>query len=150
MVQGLFEILRSSEEGKVQELLAMIRANASMTSIAAAVEASTMTSEGSLKRKRSVSSSASSREGTDGVKRTGSDDHTKPSHTLSQGVLTESETAASRSTSAPEPYQLTSSEQPIGDDALTFGSDDQPHPIFELAQVRAFVKGLAYQRPFLY
>jgi hypothetical protein len=150
MVQGLFEIIRSNEEGKAQELLAMIRANASMTSIAAAVEASAMTSERSLKRKRSVSSSASSREGTDGVKRTGSDDHTKPSHTLSPGALTESETAASRPTSAPAPYQLTSSKESIGDGALTFGSDHQSHPIFELAQVRASVKGLAYQSPFLY
>ena len=144
MVEGLFEMIRSSEEGKVQELLAMIHAKASIGSIAAIIEASTKGPEGSQKRKRSVSSSASSKEGTGVANRIKTDDDTEQSDTRPQDRLIEPETAASRSVSRPAPNQVTSSDGSIGVTGLTLGSDDQFHPIIDLAHVRAPFSGLAY------
>jgi hypothetical protein len=150
MVEGLFEMIRSGEEGKVQELLAMIHANAPIGSIAAIIEASMKSPEGSQKRKRGVSSSASSKEGIGPADRSKSDDDTERSDARPQDGLIEHETTESRSVSRPASHQATSSDGSIGVTGLALGSDDQSHPILDLAQVRASVSSLACPSLFLY
>jgi hypothetical protein len=144
-MEGLFEMIRSGEEGKVQELLDMIRADAYIGSIAAKIEANMKSPEGSQKRKRSVSS-ASSKEESGAAHRSGSDDH----DARRQAGRIEPETVASDSASQPTPYRVTSSGGSIGLTGLTLGLDDQPHPIPDLAQVRASISILAFAALFSY
>ena len=63
-MQGLFEVIRSGEEGNVQDLLTLIRAEAPMAEIAAKVEDDLESSRAGQKRKWSVSDSGSSAKGT--------------------------------------------------------------------------------------
>ncbi len=64
MMEGLFEVVRSGEESSVQELLALIRAEAPMAQIAAKVEDNLEGSQPGQKRKWSVSDTESPAKGT--------------------------------------------------------------------------------------
>jgi hypothetical protein len=143
MVEGLFEMLRSGEEAKVQELLAMIRENASMGSIAAKIEAGMKAPEGSQKRKRSVSSSALSKEGMSAEDQTGSEDQTERHNKRPPTGSIGPKRATSRSAPRPAPRRVTSPNDSLGVTGLTLASDDHSYPIIDLAQVGAFVGGLA-------
>jgi hypothetical protein len=138
MVEGLFEMIRSGQEGEVQNLLAMIRANASMASIAAAIEAGIKSLEVSQKRERSVSSSTSPKDRTDAGDWRGSDGHPFQRDTIPEVGVSRSETTTSNSASEPAPHWIPSTE--ITD--LTLGSSDQPWPVLGLDQVRIFVRAL--------
>jgi hypothetical protein len=143
MVDGLFEMIRSGEESKVQELLAMIRANAPMSSIAAKVKASLKTSEGSQKRKRMVKDDISA------AGQSGSDVHMDQTDLSPRGEWIGSESAASTATSRPALHRVTSSNDSIGSTGHTSGMDDQSNQIFNHAQVRALIPPPAYPYPFL-
>ena len=136
MVEGLFEMIRSSEESKVQELLAMIRANASMSSIAAMVEANLKTSDGSQKRKKSVSSSALSQEDTGAAEHSGSDVDMGQTDPSPQPGLIGSEPDPSWSASRPAPHWVTSPSDSIEFTGPALESLGQSPPILDLAQVR--------------
>lgn len=116
----------------------MIRANASMGSIAAKIEASRLGPEGSQKRKRSISPFASSQEGTSAADRSGTGDYTERRHPRPWTGSAEPQMAASRSSSLPDPPGLTSSSESLGFASLALASDDQSLPIIDVAQVRRF------------
>lgn len=116
----------------------MIRANASVGTISAKIEASTKRSEGSQKRKRRISRLVSSK-GTCAADRSGTDDYAERGHPRPWTGSVESEiAAASRSASPSAPHGVTSSE-PMGFTDLTQASDDQSLPLIDVAQVRAFI-----------
>jgi hypothetical protein len=141
MVEGLFEMIRSGQEDKVQNLLAMIRANAPMASIAATIEAGIKSPEASPKRKRSVSSSASPKDRTDVGDWRGSDGHPRQRNTIPEAGASRSETTTSDSVSQPAPHWIPSNNS-IGITHLTLGSSDQPRPVLGHDQVRIFDRAL--------
>jgi hypothetical protein len=149
MVDGLFEMIRSGEESKVQELLAMIRANAPMLSIAATVKASLKTSEGSQKRKRTVSPSAMVKDDISAAGQSGSDVHMDQTDLSPRGGWIGSESAASATASRPASHRIASSNDSTGSTSHTSGMDDQSNQIFDHAQVRALIPPPAYPYPFL-
>jgi len=138
MVEGLFKMIRSGQEDKVQELLAMIRANASMASMATAIEAGIKSLEASQKRKRSTSSSPSPKDRADtGDWRGG---HPCQRNTVPEAGESGSGTGTSNSASQSAPHWIPSSDS-IGITNLTSGSSDQPQPVLGLDhQVRTFVR----------
>lgn len=142
LVEGLFEMIRSSDESNVQELLAMIRANASIGSIAATVEASTKGRPGSQKRKRSVSPLASSKEGASVAERNRTDEHVEGYHVYPYTGSVESDVAASRSASLPGPPTVTSSRESLDVTGFAPASDSQSSPIIDVAQVSALAPSL--------
>lgn len=144
MVEGLFEMIRSADEGKVQELLAMIRGNASMGSIADKIEASMKSPAGSQKRKRSVSSSGMSKDGMSTGERSGDDDQTERRDVPPPTDSVDPTTPTSRSTSRPTLRPVTSPNDLAGVSGLTLATHDDSHHIIDLAQVRAFVSGLVW------
>jgi hypothetical protein len=137
MVEGLFEVIRSGQEDKVQNLLAMIRANAPMASISATIEASIKSPEASPKRKRSVSSSTSPKDRTDAGDWRGSDGHPCQRNAIPEAGASRSETTTSDSVSQPAPHWIPSNDS-IGITDLTLGSSDQPRPVLGHDQVRIF------------
>jgi hypothetical protein len=150
MVEGLFEMIRSGEESKVQELLAMIRANEPMPSIAAKIEASLKTSEGSQKRKRTISPSAMVKDDMSAAGQSGSDVHMGQTDLSPRGGWIRSESAASTTASQPAWHRVTSSNDSIGSTGHTSGMDDQSKQIFDHAQVRALIPPPAYLTLFSY
>lgn len=84
MVDGLFEVIRSGGERQVQDLLELIRADAPMAEIAAAVEETLETSQPGQKRKWSVSESGSSARG---VAHTGQLPTESPSSSIGQASV---------------------------------------------------------------
>lgn len=81
MVDGLFEVIRSGGERQVQDLLQLIRADAPMAEIAAAVEDTLEPSQPGQKRKWSASESGSSAQG---VAHTGQPPIESPSSNVGQ------------------------------------------------------------------
>jgi hypothetical protein len=150
MVEGLFEMIRSGEESKVQELLAMIHANAPMSSVAAKVEASLRTSEGSQKRKRMISPSAIVKDDISAAGQSVSDVHMDQTDLSPRGGWIGSESAASTTVSQPTSHRATSSHDTIGSTGHTSGMDDQPNQIFDHAKVRALLPLPAYLTLFSY
>jgi hypothetical protein len=138
MVEGLFEIIRSGQEGRVQNLLAMIRANASMASIATAIEEGIKSPMASLKRKRSVSSSTSPKDhAADAGDWRGSDGHPGQRDTIPEARVSGSETTTSNSASQPAPHWIPSYDSTRITD-LTLGSNEQPRLVVGLDLVRIF------------
>ena len=127
-------MIRSGQEDKVQNLLAMIRANASMASISATIEAGVKGLEASQKRKRSVSSSTSPKDRTDAGDSTGD--------TIPEVGASRSEAATSNSASQSAPHWIPSPNDSIGITDLTLVSSDQPQPELGPEQVRIFVRAL--------
>jgi hypothetical protein len=144
MMESLFEMIRSGDESKVQELLAMIRANVPMGSIAAKVEASMNGPEGLQKRKRSVSPSTSSKGGTSAGDQSGSDYRMEQRGVRPWAGSVEPETAGSRSVSRQAPHRVISSSVSPSLIGPTLALDDKSYPIIDLAQVRALLKSLAW------
>jgi hypothetical protein len=142
MVEGLFELIRSGQEDKVQNLLAMIRANAPMASVAATIEAGIESLEASQKRKRSVSSSASPKDRTDAGDWRGGDGHPFQRNTIPEAGASGSETTASNSISQPTPHWIPPSNDSMEITDLTLGPSDQPRPVLGLGQVRIFDRAL--------
>lgn len=149
MVDGLFEMIRSGEESKVQELLAMIRADAPMSSIAAKAKASLKTSEGSQKRKRTISPSTMVKDDISAEGQSRSDILMDQTDLSPRGEWIGSESAASTTTSRPALHRVTSSNDSIGSTDHTSGMDDQFNQIFNHDQVRALILPPAYPYPFL-
>jgi hypothetical protein len=141
MVEGLFEMIRSGQEDKVQNLLAMICANAPMASIAATIEAGVKSLEASQKRTRSVSSSTSPKDPTDAGDWRGSDGHPCQRDAIPDAGASRSETTTSNSASQPAPHWISSNDS-VGITDLTLGSGDQPRPVLDFDQVRIFVRAL--------
>jgi hypothetical protein len=137
MVEGLFEMIRSGQEDNVQNLLAMIRANASMASIAAAIEEDIKSPKASLKRKRSVSSSTSPKDRPDAGDWRGSDGHAGQCDTIPEARASGSESTTSHSASQPAPHWIPSNDSPRITD-LTLGSNEQPRLVVGLDLVRIF------------
>jgi hypothetical protein len=137
MVEGLFEMIRSGQEDKVQNLLAMIRATASMASIAAAIEEGIKSPKASLKRKRSVSSSTSPKDHADAGDWRGSDGHPGQRDTIPEARVSGSETTTSNSASQPAPHWIPSYDSTRMTD-LTLGSNEQPQLVVGLDLVRIF------------
>lgn len=150
MVEGLFEMIRSGEESKIQELLAMIRANAPMSSIAAKVDASLKTSEGSQKRKRTISPSAIVKDNISAAGQSGSDVHMDQTDLSPRGGWIGSESAASTIASQPASHRVTTSDDSIGSTGHTSWMDGQSNQIFDHAQVRALIPLPAYLTIFSY
>lgn len=150
MVEGLFEMIRSSEESKVQELLAMIRANAPMSSIAAKVEASLKISEGSQKRKRTISPSAIVKDDVSAAGQSGSDAHMDQTDLSPRGGWIGSESTASTTASRPASHRVTASNDSIGSTGHTSWMGDQSNQIFDHAGVRALIPLPAYLTLFSY
>jgi hypothetical protein len=140
-------MIRSDEESKVQELLAMIRANAPMSSIAAKVEASLKTSGGSQKRKRTISPSAIVQDDISAAGQSGSDVHMDQTDLTPRSGWIESESATSTTVSGPASHRVTSSRDSIGSTGHTSGMDDQ---IFDYAKVGALIPLPAYLTLFSY
>lgn len=134
-------MIRSDQEDKVQNLLAMIRANAPMASIAATIEAGIKSLEASQKQKRSVSSSTSPKDRTDAGDRRGSDSHPSQHNTIPEAGASRSETTTSDSVSQPAPHWIPSSDS-IEITDLTLGSSNQPRSVLGLDQVRIFDRAL--------
>jgi hypothetical protein len=141
MVEGLFEMIRSGQEDKVQNLLAMIRANASMASIATAIEEGIKSPEPSQKRKRSVSSSTSPKDRANAGDWRGSDGHPGQRDTIPEAGASGSETTTSNSASQPAPHWIPSSNDSIRIPDLTLGSNEQPRLVVGLDLVRIFFGG---------
>jgi hypothetical protein len=150
MVEGLFEVIRSGEESKIQELLAMIRANAPVSSIAAKVEASLKISRGSQKRKRTISPSATVKDDISAAGQSGSDVHMDQTDLSPPGGWIGSESAASTTTSRPASHRVTTSNDSIGSTGHTSWMDDQSNQMFDHAQVRALILLPAYLTLFSY
>jgi len=138
MVEGLFEMIRSGQEDKVQNLLAMIRANASMASIAAAIEEGIKSPEASQKRKRSISSSTSPKDRADARDWKGSDGHPGQRDTIPEARASGSETTTPNSASQPAPHWIPPSSDSIRITDLTLGSNEQPRLAVDLDLVRIF------------
>ncbi len=152
MVEGLFEMIRSGQEDKVQNLLAMIRANASMASIAATVEAGVKSLEASQKRKRSASPSTTNTSPTDRTdagdwRRSGG--HPCQRNIISEAGASRSETTTSNSVSQSVPHGIPSNDS-MGITDLALGSSEQPRPVLGLDQVRIFDEALTNLAHFLY
>jgi hypothetical protein len=143
-------MIRSSEESKVQELLAMIRANAPISSIAARVEASLKTSEGSQKRKRTISPSAIVNDDISTAGQSGGDVHMDQTDLSLRGGWIGSESAASTTVSRPALHRVTSSNDSVGSTGHTSGMEDQYNQIVDHTQVRALIPLPAYLTLFLY
>jgi len=150
MVEGLFEMIRSGEESKIQELLAMIRANAPMSAIAAKVEASLKTSEGSQKRKRTISPSAIVKDNISAAGQSGGDVHMDQTDLSPRGGWIGSESAASTTASWRASHRVTTSNDSIGSTGHTSWMDDQSNQIFDHAQVRALIPLPAHLTIFSY
>ena len=134
------KLIRSGQEDKVQNLLAMIRANASMASMATTIEAGIKSLEASQKRKRSVSSSPSPKDRADAGDWRGG--HPCQRNTIPEAGASGSETTTSNSASQSAPHWIPSNDS-IGIIDLTSGSSDQPRPVLGLDhQVRIFVRVL--------
>ena len=138
MLDGLFEMIRSGDDGKVQELLAMIRDNASLSTVAATVEANLKTSDGSQKRKRSASPSPVSEELDKALaEQSGSDVHMGETVPSPQASLLPSAAAPSKLLSIPATRRGPSADS-IGFRRPSLGSESQSRPITDITEVRNF------------